>query len=381
MNIAGYIDAFVEELRPKGAFIAPWLEDAVRAVPRHCFIEEYYDNAGALVSVDQECVSEEQLKLIYSDSVLRIRMSPQESSASQPSLVAWMLADLDVQPGQKVLDIGTGTGWNAGLLRFRAGRSDLVCSIDVVPDLVEQAGAHLLRAGIYGVHLRAGDGGYGWPEEAPFDRIMATVGCPDIPPAWPEQLAEGGILLVPLKTSGIGDPLIRLTKQNGHLIGGFGYWPWFVNLQGDYGTGAEDVLMKPLEPWLDSLLQEDPRVVALPEVMTRDCLFFLRLKGLRFQGVQSRNPWELLGGYLHLESGGVFSPDTEWPVLRLYGYSDLGKLVADYQKEWIRLGRPVITDFHVELVDGDAACRGSQTWLDKRRHACLRFALGRKADQ
>lgn len=379
MSISEHIQTFVDELRLKGAFIAPWLEDAVRGVPRHNFIEQYYDEKDSLVKLDPDHATDEQLKLIYSNAGLQIRKPPEHSAASEPCLVMWMLADLDMQAGQKVLEIGTGTGWNAGLLAFRAGNGNLVYSIDAQPDLVEQAGMHLLRAGIDRVNLRAGDGGYGWPEAAPFDRIVATVGCPDITPEWQEQLAEDGTLLVPLKTSGIGDPLIRLTKHNGRLIGGFSRWSWFMTLQGDYWTGAEDILEEPFEPWLNSLLQEDPEVVALPEVITSDCLFFLRLKGLRFQGIRA-NPWELLGGCLHHESGSVFSPDMQWPVLRLYGNADLGKLVSNCQEEWIRLGRPRITDFHVELVDRDA-CSDSQSWLDKREHACLRFSLGREVDQ
>jgi len=370
-----YIEAFAHELRLKGAFMVPRLEEAVRRVPRHHFIEQYYDNQDNLVRFDPEHATDEQLRLIYSDSGLTIRKPPQHSAASQPCLVMWMLADLDVQPGQKVLEIGTGSGWNAGLLAFSAGNGALVYSMDDQPELVEQAGIHLLRAGINGVNLRAGDGGHGWPEAAPFDRVIATVGCPDILPAWREQLAEEGVLLVPLKTSGIGDPLIRLRNQNRRLIGGFSRWSWFATLQGDYWTGAEDILQEPFEPWLNLLLQGDTRVVALPEVVTLDCLFFLRLKGLRFQGIKGKR------GYVHNESQSVFSPDMHWPVLRLYGNSDLGKLVLNCQEEWIRLGRPNIADFHVELVDRDAACSDSKSWLDKRQHACLRFSLGREVDQ
>ena len=380
MNVTTHIEAFVEELRQKGAFIAPRLEDAVRGVPRHFFIEQYYDK-GNLVRFDPEHGTDEQFGLVYSDSGLTIRKPPTHSAASQPCLVMWMLADLDIQSGDKALEIGTGSGWNAGLMAFLVGDGDLVYSMDAQPDLIDQAGTHLRSAGIEGVNLRAGDGGHGWPEAAPFDRIVATVGCPDILPAWREQLAEEGVLLVPLKTSGIGDPLIRLRKRDGRMIGGFSRWSWFGALQGDYWTGAEDILEEPFEPWLDSLLQEDRRVVALPEVVTRDCLFFLRLKGLRFQGVRSKNPSELLGGYLHHESGSVFCPDMQWPVLRLYGNSDLGKLVSNCQKEWIRLRRPGISDFHVELVDRDAACSDSQSWLDKRQHACLKFTLGRETDR
>lgn len=372
-----HIESFIKELRLKGAFIAPWLEDAARAVPRHHFIERYYDNKGDFIEFDP--ASEDQLKLIYSDSLLTIRKSP-HSAASQPCLIMWMLADLDLEPGHKVLEIGTGSGWNAGLLAFRVGDGSLVYSIDAQPDLIQEASVHLRNAGIEGVNLRAGDGGHGWMEAAPFDRIVATVGCPDIPRAWHEQLAEDGILLVPLKTAGIGDPVIRLKKQNGRMTGGFSRWSWFMTLQGDHGSQAEDILEEPFEPSLEALLLAEPQVVVLPEPLTIDCLFFLRLRGLRFQGFQSNYPRaiQLHGGCLHRESKSLFSWDRDYPVLRVYGDSDVGKQVSDCQHEWKNLGRPIITDYSVELVDRDAACSDSRSWLDKRQHACLRFTLGRE---
>jgi len=372
-----HIESLVKELRLKGAFIAPWLEEAVRNVPRHHFIEQYYDSTGGLTRFDP--ASDEQLGLIYSDSGLKIREFP-HSAASQPTLIMGMLADAELAPGRRVLEIGTGSGWNAGLIAFGVGDGSLVHSMDAQPDLIEEAGVHLRNAGIEGVNLRAGDAGHGWPEAAPFDRIVATVGCPDIPPAWHEQLAEGGALLVPLKTAGIGDPVIRLRKLNGRMMGGFTRWSWFMTLQGDYHTDEEDILHEPFEPSLEALLQAEPQVVVLPEPFTMSLLFFLRLRGLRFQGFQNNAPgaYQLHGGFLHRESMSVFSPDNQSPVLKVFGDPDLGKLVSDGQQEWKNLGRPNITDYSIQLVDQEAVCNDPQSWLDKRRHACLVFTLGRK---
>ena len=371
-----HIESFIKELRLKCDLTDPCLGDAIRGVPRHHFIERYYDDKGDLVEFN---ASDEQLKLVYSNSGLMIRNSP-HSAASQPSLIMGMLADLELTPGQKVLEIGTGSGWNAGLIAFGVGDGSLVYSMDAQPDLIEEAGVHLRHAGIQGVNLRAGDAGHGWPEAAPFDRIIATVGCPDIPRAWHEQLAEDGVLLVPLKTAGIGDPVIRLRKKNGRMIGGFTRWSWFMTLQGDYHSDREDILHEPFEPSLEALLLAEPQVVVLPEPLTIDCLFFLRLKGLCFQGFQNNHPGahQLHGGFLHRESMSVFSPDNNSPVLKVYGDPDLGKLISDYQQEWKNLGRPIITDCSVELVGRDAACNDPRSWLDKRQHACLKFTLGRE---
>ena len=82
--------------------------------------------------------------------------------------------------------------------------------MDIQPELVERERAHLTAAGYPGVNLCGGDGCDGWPEATSFDRIIAIVGCPDIPPAWLEQLADDGVLLVPLFTRGLGAPLLRM---------------------------------------------------------------------------------------------------------------------------------------------------------------------------
>ncbi len=176
------------------------------------------------------------------------------------------------------------------------------------------------------------------------------------------------MLLVPLKTAGIGDPVVRLTKKNGRLIGGFTRWSSFATLQGGYWSDAEDVLQEPFEPWLETLLQQNPQLVPLSEIMTNDCLFFLRLKGLHVQRMQGKP------GYMHAESKSVFSPDMQSPVLRVYGDPHLGSIVCECQNKWIDLKRPKMTHYLAELVGPEATC-GCRSWLDRRTHACLRFSL------
>ncbi|MGK5546007.1 methyltransferase domain-containing protein [Streptomyces sp. URMC 127] len=121
------------------------------------------------------------------------------SSSSMPSLVFSMLADLDVREGQRVLEIGTGTGWNAGLLAHRVGVTGSVVTLDVDGVVATDARAALQRAGLP-VRVLHRDGYLGFPERAPYDRIIVTCGVRDIPYAWVEQTAPGGIVLVPWGT-------------------------------------------------------------------------------------------------------------------------------------------------------------------------------------
>src|SRR5439155_24991906 len=126
----------------------------------------------------------EHLEQIYSERALitRLRDNLGTSSSSQPALMADMLQLLDVRPGLRVLEIGAGTGYNAALLAELTGDPSLVTTIDIQPDVVEQTRRSLVRAGYGGVRVLCRDGFAGAPEAAPFDRIVATVGCPDLSP-------------------------------------------------------------------------------------------------------------------------------------------------------------------------------------------------------
>ena len=117
---------------------------------------------------------------------------------SQPFIVAIMTAVLGVEPHHRVLEIGTGSGYQAAVL---APLADAVYSIEIVPELAATAAERLTRLGYGNVFVRSGDGWRGWPEHAPFDGIIVTAGGSEIPPALIEQLAAGGRLVMPL-----GDP-------------------------------------------------------------------------------------------------------------------------------------------------------------------------------
>lgn len=127
---------------------------------------------------------------------------------SQPYMVASMLQVLDVHRGMKVLEVGAGSGYVLGLLEAMGARA---WGIEWHPDLASAIGANLRAAGLEGGRLRVGDGGLGWPEEAPFHRILVSAACPAVPPPLIQQLAQGGILVAPVD-SGRVQVLMRYTK-------------------------------------------------------------------------------------------------------------------------------------------------------------------------
>ncbi|MFE4538523.1 methyltransferase domain-containing protein [Streptomyces scopuliridis] len=116
----------------------------------------------------------------------------------------------DVSDGTRVLEVGTGTGWNAGLLAHRLGNGNVV-SVEIAPAVAASASAALTRAGL-GPRLIEGDGREGWPPGAPYDRVIVTAGVRSFPAAWLEQTRPGGIVLAPWGThySNQG-ALVRLT--------------------------------------------------------------------------------------------------------------------------------------------------------------------------
>jgi protein-L-isoaspartate(D-aspartate) O-methyltransferase len=176
------------DLRRRGRNLNRRVAEAFAEVPRHVFVPEVGPAAA------------------YRDEAFVIKCGPDGipvSSSSQPAMMAIMLDQLGLEPGHRVLEIGTGSGYNAAVMSAVVGTQGQVVSIDIDPELVERSRASLASAGYEHVTLLCADGGFGDPAGAPFDRIIVTAGAWDIAPAWLEQLTPGGILVLPLSIRGI----------------------------------------------------------------------------------------------------------------------------------------------------------------------------------
>ncbi|WP_051840900.1 methyltransferase domain-containing protein [Streptomyces sp. NRRL F-5126] len=177
---------------------------AFAEVPRHLFVPYYYADGGGgrlLWSGDTDPEARGRwLRGAYADTALATRMRDGRlvSSSSQPSLMAGMLDELDVRDGDRVLEIGAGTGYNAALLAHRLG-DGLVTTVDLDPEITESARAHLAASG-HRPTVVTGDGARGCRERAPFDRIIATCALSSVPHAWVDQCASGARILTPLAT-------------------------------------------------------------------------------------------------------------------------------------------------------------------------------------
>jgi len=193
-----------DELRSKGLFQTGAVEAAFRAVPRHLFVpgvpvEKAYTNTwiGTKPTDDGGWIS----------------------SSSSPDIMAIMLEQLALEPGQRVLEIGAGTGYNAALIAHIVGPSGHVTTLDIDEDIVAGAREHLAAAGVENVQAVCADGGFGFAEAAPFDRIMLSVGSGDISAAWREQLRPGGRIVLPLWLERYGSlqASVAFEKREAHL--------------------------------------------------------------------------------------------------------------------------------------------------------------------
>ena len=207
-----------DELAAAGKLTDPRLAAAVRATPRHMFVPTYHQQTpdGSWA----ERASVDDLAAVYANTALITALAPTPaggttvlSSSTQPGLMTRMIEALQLTDGARVLEIGTGTGYNAALLAHRLGE-DKVFSVDVEPDLVELARRRLAGLGHHPT-LIAGDGSAGLPEHAPFDAIIATCAVPALPWSWIKQVRPGGVVLTDLKPAPGAGSLVRLTRGDG----------------------------------------------------------------------------------------------------------------------------------------------------------------------
>jgi protein-L-isoaspartate(D-aspartate) O-methyltransferase len=166
---------------------------AMATVPRHRFVDRALESRA------------------YGDHALPIGSG---QTISQPYMVALMTQALELTGGQKILEIGTGSGYQTAILAEFTPR---LFSIERSPEIARAAAATLADLGYSNVILKQGDGSLGWPEHAPFDRILVTAGAPDLPPSLFDQLGEGGILVIPVGDRD-GQRLEVIRKDKGRAL-------------------------------------------------------------------------------------------------------------------------------------------------------------------
>lgn len=181
-----------EQIENRGIKNKPTLE-AMRKVPRHKFVPP------------------NNIERAYNDSPLPIGYG---QTISQPYIVAYMTAVIDPKPGQKVLEIGTGSGYQAAVL---AEIVDSVYTVEIITELYSSSNRRLNELGYKNVFCKNADGYYGWKEAAPFDAIVVTAAAEHIPPPLIEQLKDGGKMIIPVGSPFLNQTLILVEKYGSEI--------------------------------------------------------------------------------------------------------------------------------------------------------------------
>lgn len=227
--------------------LPPRLREVVAATPRHAFVHRFRIGDGPLQDLD--AAPDQILAAVYSDQVMRHVDAAGEllpSSNSQPSYVLWLLHLLGLEPGQAVLEIGSGSGWLAAVMGRLVGPSGKVVGIELIPDLAAQSRTDLERAGIGNVEIVTGDGARGHDAGAPYDRAIITAATWDLPAVLFDQVADGGCILVPVELrDGSGCEVAVLRRQEARLVAEQVVPGWFVPLLGAGQSRGE--AYRPLE--------------------------------------------------------------------------------------------------------------------------------------
>ncbi|ONI83535.1 protein-L-isoaspartate carboxylmethyltransferase [Saccharothrix sp. ALI-22-I] len=256
-----------DEIVAEGVLRTPALRRAVEETPRHVFVPYFFAQQPDRSWAQTTNEDDNWLTAVYRNEPLVTDLATTAngdrvtvSSSTKPGLMVRMLEALNLADDHRVLEIGTGTGYNAALLCRRLGDGQ-VFSVDIGASLVEAAGERLNSLGLTPT-LAATHGVRGLPEHAPFDRIIATCSVPAIPWTWAEQVREGGLVLVDLKPSVHAGNLALLTRHADRLEGRFlPRWAGFMamrgadqapeglHVHGDGASGDRSETRLPATPW------------------------------------------------------------------------------------------------------------------------------------
>jgi protein-L-isoaspartate(D-aspartate) O-methyltransferase len=252
------VATLVKQVHPREETVA-----AFRTVARHLFLPD----------VD--------LERVYSGAAIPTRHSDKGdpvSSSSEVAIMALMLDALRLERGQRVLEIGAGTGYNAAILAELVGVENVV-TLEIDPEIADEARAHLRAAGYDTLRVEAVDGWMGWSDGAPYARIELTAATSDVSPHWMDQLGEGGVLLAPLLLRPNAQVLVALRKRGDTLESVSVFAGGFMWLR---GVGATGEVPREIGPWrvtssrvvdgdrLLALLQQEPKLELAETCSWRD---------------------------------------------------------------------------------------------------------------
>jgi protein-L-isoaspartate O-methyltransferase len=299
-----------------------------------------------------------------------------------------MLDLLQLHPGQTVLELGTGSGWNAALLGQLVGPSGKVYTIEIIPEVAQRAADTIAELGIANVEVITGDGGDGHAAGAPYDRMTFTAGAYDLPRQFHDQIRDRGLLLSVIKNAGGSDNLFLLRKTDDHFESCFSQPCGFVQLSGKHKVdGVDPIVIETLPEWSVLQHQEIARRAFWWGGKGREG-FMWQTAGIRsFLGVTEptfrafKIPKAHAGATEHHYFGLVdrVSPSLVLAIddqLISYGNATATERLVQLVHRWVDLGMPAASSLALRVFRSDrsVAPLGHQ-WLVKRRESQFLWSL------
>jgi protein-L-isoaspartate(D-aspartate) O-methyltransferase len=365
-------------------------QKAYLATPRHQFVKHYRRWGIKEWSEVNEGNLEEHLATLYSDRALVLFGDDDDdvpSTISQPSFVLRMLDMLQLERGQKVFELGTGSGWNAALMGNLVGSEGCVYSLELIPEIAQIAATMIDALGIKNVKVIEADGGEGYVAGAPYDRAIFSAGAYDLPQPFFEQIKEGGLLLIVIKSEGGGDTLFLLRKEHEHFQSIEALPCGFVQMRGKYQLDS----LKPIQ------LEELPEWSELRNKLINTRPFWWGGKG------KQDFPWRTLGirSFLGITEPSFRAFKTEknehlreqhyfglWDqeqkslviakddLLLSYGNSTAEKRLIKSLEQWIRLGMPSAASFALKIYPIEFPLMANENeWIVKRKESQFLWSL------
>lgn len=364
---------------------------AYLATPRHCFVRRYREWGTKEWHVVNSDSLAEHLATLYANRPIILFGDDDQnipSTISQPAFVLRMLDLLQLKPGDKVFELGAGSGWNAALMGHLVGRQGQVVSLEIIPELAQSAAETIESMGISNVHIIAGDGAEGYLESAPYDRAIFTAGAFDLPHFFYEQVREEGLLLVVVKTEGGGDNLFVLRKTGDHFESIESQPCAFVQLRGTYQfENLEPALLeKAIPEWGELKDEEIGRKRFWWGGKGKDSFVWHTLGIRSFLGIteptfrafktakldEQAREHHFFGLWDAVNRSLVVAKD-DWLVA--YGNARAEERLLQRLRQWVEVGMPTAACLDLKVFPIDAPLPVGNQWLVKRRDSQFLWTL------
>jgi protein-L-isoaspartate(D-aspartate) O-methyltransferase len=366
-------------------------KQAYLAIPRHRFVQRYREWGTKEWNVVNTENLAQHIAMLYADRALILFGNDDQnllSTISQPSLVLRMVDLLELKVGDRVLELGAGSGWSAALMGGIVGAKGHVVSLEIIPELAQNAAENIASMGIANVQILSGDGAQGCNDSAPYDRVVFTAGTFDLPYYFYEQLRDQGLLLVVIKTEGGGDHLFLLRKTEDHFESLWSAPCGFVQLRGSYEFEdlEPNTLDKAIPEW--SQLQnseiskrrfwwgakgEPTRTWSTVGIRS-----FLGITEPTFRSLKTVKPEDSTArhyfGLWDAASDSLVIARDDWLIT--YGNHKAEERLLQRLHHWVEIGMPSAASLDLKVYPIGARLQaGGNQWLIKRRDSQFLWTL------